>query len=174
MSLSWNSVTNAYRYRLERSTSSSGPWTVISSTISSTSHTATGLTPGLTYYFKVSARGDGSPYSTTFGSASSPVSIDTPAQIPPVPTGLRATANTNTGVSLSWNSLTNAYRYKMERGPTSTGPWTTVSSTISGTSYTVTGLTPGLTYYFRVSARVGRLAILHHIRHRLIAGVQVN
>ena len=153
VSLSWNSVTNAYRYRLERSTRSSGPWTVISSTISSTSHTATGLTPGLTYYFKVSARGDGSPYSTTFGSASSPVSIDTPVQIPPVPTGLRATANTYTGVSLSWYSLTNAYRYKLERSTSSTGPWTTVSSTISGTSSTVTGLIPGLTYYFRVSAR---------------------
>ena len=153
VSLSWNSVTNAYRYRLERSTRSSGPWTVISSTITSTSHTATGLTPGLTYYFRVSASGDGSPYSTSFGTASSSVSRSTQPQTPPVPTGLRATANTNTGVSLSWNSLTNAYRYKMERGPTSTGPWTTVSSTISGTSYTVTGLTPGLTYYFRVSAR---------------------
>ena len=36
-----------------------------------TSGTATGLDCDTTYYFRVSARGDGSPYSTTFGDTSS-------------------------------------------------------------------------------------------------------
>ena len=49
-----------------------------------TSGTATGLDCGTTYYFRVSARGDGSPYSTTFGSASSSVSRATSACSPTI------------------------------------------------------------------------------------------
>ncbi len=41
--------------------------------------TATGLDCGTTYHFRVSARGDGSPYSTSFGSASASVSGATSA-----------------------------------------------------------------------------------------------
>ena len=83
VSLRWYSVTNAYRYKLERSTSSSGPWTDARSETGDTSGTAT-LECSTTYYFRVSARGDGSPYSTTFGSASSSVSRATSACAPTI------------------------------------------------------------------------------------------
>ena len=43
-----------------------------------------GLECSTTYYFRVSARGDGSPYSTTFGSASSSVSRATSACAPTI------------------------------------------------------------------------------------------
>ena len=84
VSLRWYSVTNAYRYKLERSTTSSGPWTDVGSETSGTSRSATGLECSTTYYFRVSARGDGSPYSTTFGSASSSVSRATSACAPTI------------------------------------------------------------------------------------------
>ncbi len=152
--LSWNSVSNASVYKLERSTSSSGPWTSVSSSISSASHTATGLTCNTTYYFRVSAKGDGSPYSTSFGSASSNVSKKTSAcSTAPAPSNLSASSPTQTSVKLSWSAVSNASAYKLERSTSSSGPWTTVSSSISSTSHTTTGLTCNTTYYFRVSAK---------------------
>ena len=154
VSLSWNPVTNAYRYKLERSTSSSGPWTDAGSETGGTSGTATGLDCDTTYYFRVSTRGDGSPYSATFGDTSSAVSRATSeCSTAPAPTGLSVTGSTDASVSLSWNPVTNAYRYKLERSTSSSGPWTDVGSETGDTSGTATGLDCGTTYYFRVSAR---------------------
>ena len=154
VSLSWSSVTNAYRYKLERSTTRSGPWTVVSQYISGTSRTAYSLTCNTTYYFKVSTRGNGSPYSTTFGSASSSVSrTTTGCPDAPAPTGLRVTSSTDARVSLRWYSVTDAYRYKLERSTTRSGPWTVVNQYISGTTHTVYSLDCNTTYYFRVSTR---------------------
>ena len=83
VSLSWSSVSDAYRYKLERREGTSGSWSTVSSGISGTSKTATGLDCNTTYYFKVSARGDGSPYSTTFGTPSTTdVSSQTDACLP--------------------------------------------------------------------------------------------
>ena len=72
--VSWNSVADASAYKLERREGTSGSWTVESSAISGTRHTVSSLDCTKTYYFRVSAKGDGDPYSTTFGDASSAVS----------------------------------------------------------------------------------------------------
>ncbi len=155
ISLRWNSVTNAYRYKLERREGASGSWQTVSSNISGTTQTATGLTCDTTYYFRVSARGDGSPLSTTFGSTSTGTVSRRTGTCPsaPAPTGLITTASTQSSVSLRWNPVTDAYRYKLERREGASGSWQTVSSTISGTTQTAYGLTCNTTYYFRVSAR---------------------
>ncbi len=154
VALSWSSVSGAYRYKLERREGTSGSWSTISSSISGTSKTATGLDCNTTYYFRVSARGDGSPYSTTFGGASGSVSRTTSeCQTAPAPTGLTVTSSDRYSVSLSWDSVSDAYRYKLERREGTSGSWSTVSSSISGTSKTATGLDCNTTYYFRVSAR---------------------
>ena len=155
VSLSWTAVTDAEYYKIERGASSTGPWTSVSDTISTSSYTATGLVCNTTYYFKVSARGDGSPYSTTFGSQSdgdvSKSTTDCPNA--PAPLGLEATASTDTTVILSWTAVTDAEYYELERGASSEGPWTSISNTISTSSHTATGLACNTTYYFRVSAR---------------------
>jgi endo-1,4-beta-xylanase len=69
---------------------------------------------------------------------------------PPAPTGLVATAG-NAQVQLSWNASTSATGYNVKRSTTSGGPYTTVA-TVTGTSFTNTGLTNGTTYFFVVSA----------------------
>jgi len=66
------------------------------------------------------------------------------------PTGLTATAG-NGQVTLTWNSVSNAYYYKIYRSNSATGTYSYIGTAYS-TSYTNTGLTNGQTYYYKVSA----------------------
>ncbi|MFF6790243.1 chitinase [Streptomyces filamentosus] len=68
-----------------------------------------------------------------------------PAEIPATPTGLAAGSPTSTTVPLSWPAVAGATSYKVYRGATAVG-------TVTGTSYTATGLTPSTAYSFQVSA----------------------
>ncbi|MEU9865696.1 glycoside hydrolase family 18 protein [Streptomyces sp. NPDC047971] len=68
-----------------------------------------------------------------------------PVQIPATPTGLAAGSPTSTSVPLSWPAVSGATSYKVYRGGTLAG-------TVTGTSYTATGLTPSTSYSFQVSA----------------------
>jgi hypothetical protein len=71
--------------------------------------------------------------------------------IPAAPTGLTATAS-STQVSLTWNTVSGATSYNVKRSTTSGGPYTTIQSNVTTTSFTNTGLTNGTTYYYVVSA----------------------
>ena len=158
VSLEWNPVTDAHRYRLEQRRGTTGSWTAVGSETSAASQTATGLDCNTTYYFRVSARGDGNPYSTAFGNPStvSVSGITSSCPDAPAPSGLSATGATENGVTLGWNPVTDAQRYRLERSLDGSTGWTTADSgagSIAATSYTVAGLTCDTTYYFRVSAR---------------------
>ena len=80
-------MSNASKYKLERSSNGSTGWISVDSEITdpTTSKKATGLDKCTTYYFRVSAKGDGTTYSTAFGDPSSNVS-GTTACPPPTPT----------------------------------------------------------------------------------------
>ncbi len=113
---------------------------------SDTSYQGTVL-PDTTYFWKVVALPD-SLASPTWKFSSSP-----PPPLPP--TGLVAVAG-NAKVDLTWNRVdgANLLRYRIYGG-TSPNPSTQIDSTtggISDTSKTITGLTNGTTYYFRVTA----------------------
>ena len=151
VSLRWNAVSNASRYKLEWRKGNSGGWSA-NSYITSTSHAVTRLSPCTTYNFKISARGDGSPYSTSFGLTAS-VSGKTACPPAPAPSGLTVTASNQNSVSLKWNAVSNASRYKLERRRGRSGSWVPVSSDISGVSHTASGLSRCATYYFKVSAK---------------------
>jgi Putative Ig domain/Galactose oxidase, central domain len=69
----------------------------------------------------------------------------------PAPTGLSAAGGNNGFVPLIWNAVANATAYNVKRSDRSTGYFTTIA-TISGLTYTNTGLTNGLTYYYKVAA----------------------
>jgi endo-1,4-beta-xylanase len=55
VSLSWNASPGATSYRVKRSTTSGGPYTLIASNLTGTSFINTGLTNGITYFYVVSA-----------------------------------------------------------------------------------------------------------------------
>ncbi|MFF5937006.1 chitinase [Streptomyces sp. NPDC012508] len=68
-----------------------------------------------------------------------------PVQTPATPTGLAAGSPTSTSVPLTWPAVSGATSYKVYRGGTP-------AATVTGTSYTATGLAPSTSYTFQVSA----------------------
>ena len=72
--------------------------------------------------------------------------------LPSVPGGVTATAG-NAQVILQWNSSSSAANYRVKRSLTATGPYTVLTSSVVTTSYTDTGLTNGITYYYVIDAQ---------------------
>ena len=70
---------------------------------------------------------------------------------PAAPATLTGTAG-NSQVALGWSAVTSATSYAIERATTSGGPYATVATGITTTSYTDTGLDNGTTYYYVVAA----------------------
>ena len=134
ISLSWNTVTDAERYKVEYGTSSSGPWADAFYDVGVLRWTARALVCGTTYYFRAKARGNGSTYSTDYGPHSTGSVSETTRACPipgnraDAPTGLTLRANaTQSEVQLAWNVVPGAYRYKVERSTSRTGgQWSTV------------------------------------------------
>ncbi len=112
-----------------------------------------GLTNGTSYTFTVTATN-----AIGTGSASGASNSATPAAPPGIPTAVSATAD-NAQVSLSWSAPASnggsavtdyVIEYKLATEPT---VWSVFSDTVStSTTGTVTGLTNGLSYDFRISA----------------------
>ncbi len=125
-----------------------------------TTHTVTGLSPGTTYYFRVRARDAATNWSADSNEPSGTTAADTTP--PSAPGSLGVTGTSQTTASLSWTAssdnldVPSALVYGVWWGtasPVSTTlppPATTGAGT---TAYTVTGLSAGTTYYFRVRAR---------------------
>jgi hypothetical protein len=70
---------------------------------------------------------------------------------PAAPTGLTALAGKRK-ISLSWTASSGATSYNVKRSTTSGGPYATIASSVTTTTYTDSGLTTGRTYYYVVTA----------------------
>ena len=99
---------------------------------------------GNTYVFRVT------PYNST--AAGTPASVTVSMVIPPA-SGLTAVALNGTSAQLNWldgGNLETGYRVELSTNNTT---WTTLTTTAANaTTYTATGLTTGVLYYFRVTA----------------------
>ena len=159
VTLSWTSGGDGgaaiTRWEYGRFTTSVGQWTAVpNSGPSTTSHTVTGLTNGEEYQFKVRAVnsvGNGAESDASTG-------VSPEAEKPPAPSKPTATAG-NAQVSLSWTSGGNGgsaitgWKYQQKEGSGDFGDWTSIpNSGASTTSYTVTNLTNGTSYQFKVLA----------------------
>jgi cellulose 1,4-beta-cellobiosidase len=71
--------------------------------------------------------------------------------IPPAPTSLTATPG-NAQVVLNWSAASGATSYNVKRSTVNGGPYTTIATGVTSTTFTNTGLSNGTTYYFVVSA----------------------
>ena len=115
-----------------------------------TTYSATGLSAGATYYYRVratNANGDSANTSTA--------SATTQGTIPAAPSGLTAVAASASEIDLSWmNNAANQTGFKIDQAASSdfsTG-LTTVTVGANVTTYAATGLSAGATYYYRVRA----------------------
>ncbi|MGO8670964.1 MAG: choice-of-anchor tandem repeat GloVer-containing protein, partial [Capsulimonadaceae bacterium] len=147
VALSWTASTSATSYDVYRATSTGSEGSTAVGSSTTTAYTNTGLTNGVTYFYKVAAvNGAGTSAQSTEASA-------TPAlPAPAAPTGLTATAG-NAQVALSWTASTGATTYNIYRGTASGAEGSTATATgITTTSYTNTGLTNGVTYFYKVAA----------------------
>ncbi len=68
-----------------------------------------------------------------------------------VPSGVSATAGTKK-ITIRWSASSGAQTYNVKRSTVNGGTYTTIASSVSGTSYVNTGLTRGATFYYVVSA----------------------
>jgi titin len=142
-------------YVVEYRSTADVAWTTFADgTSTATAATVTGLTNGVTYVFRITARssfGTGSP-----SAVSSPVVV---MGLPGAPTGLVATAGVNADVQLRWTAPADTggvalTDFVIEYRRTTDTAWTTHPDGVStATTVVVSGLATGSSYVFRVSAR---------------------
>jgi hypothetical protein len=150
--LSWNASTGAVSYQVQVSTSSSFSTTVVDqSGITGTSYAVSGLSNNTLYYWHVNATNAGgtSSYSGAW-------SFTTIVAAPPAP-ALALPSNAATGVStsptLSWSASSGSVSYRLQVSTSSDFSTVVVDqSSITGTSYAVSGLSNNMLYYWHVNA----------------------
>jgi thermitase len=142
--LSWTASSGATSYKVKRSTSASGPFTVVASGLSTAAYNDTVAANGTTYYYVVSAVNSGGE------SANSAVANVKP--VGPAPSNLTATALSSSEIRLSWSdqcsddSGVQVYYWS--------GLWWSYIGSVgsASTAATVSGLSANRTYYFRIRA----------------------
>jgi hypothetical protein len=148
VSLTWTDSSVADSYTVLRSTADRGPYQTISSDVPTTSYTDNTVRNGITYFYVVQA--------LKAGVASGNSNQASATLMAPPPTNLEANA-ANAQVSLTWSATSVADSYTVLRSTTDRGPYRTVSSDISTTSYTDNTVRNGTTYYYVVQAVNGRV-----------------
>ncbi|MGO8672517.1 MAG: kelch repeat-containing protein [Capsulimonadaceae bacterium] len=148
VSLAWTTDTFATSYNVYRATTSGAEGTTPIGTTTGTGYQDTGLTNGVEYFYKLAAVGAAgtSPQSSEVSATPEPSG----PTAPPTPTGVAATAR-NTQVSLLWSASTGATSYSIYRATTSGAEGSTPVGTAAGTSFTDTGLTNGVKYFYKVA-----------------------
>jgi len=145
VTLDWTALSGASSYTVywDNNTGVSSSGTAITS-ISTDNYTHSGLDNGTTYYYKVAGVN-----SSGTGTLSSEVSASTPL---PAPDNLTATAGFKQ-VELDWDNVTDAESYTVYwDNSTGVSSSSNAITSLSDDNFTHTGLTGGVTYYYKVAA----------------------
>ncbi|HXJ75972.1 MAG TPA: fibronectin type III domain-containing protein, partial [Candidatus Dormibacteraeota bacterium] len=153
INLKWrDNSANESGFIIQRSLSSSGPWSQIGTVgVNITNYASGGLSAGTTYSYRVCAynsRGSSAYSSVASATTSQSVLVDTTA--PSIPSGLTAAAASSSQINLSWSAATDTggsglAGYKVYRSGVQIGTTTT-------TSYSNPGLAASTTYSYTVAA----------------------
>jgi fibronectin type 3 domain-containing protein len=165
--LSWTAVTppancTITSYSVYSSTTSGftpSSSTLIASGVTTSTYANTGLAASTTYYYVVEAV-DAEGSSAASAQASAETSAASCSSVPSAPTGLAATASSSSVIGLSWTAVTPPANCTISSynvyGSTTTGftpsSGNLITSGVTGTSYSNTGLATSTTYYYIVEA----------------------
>ena len=142
--LTWEAVEGAVSYKIYRSTSKTGTYS-LTKTTTSTTYTNTTAKVGTQYYYKVRAVAEKSAANSAYSVIKSRT-CDLPRPV------VTATNTESTGYPrLTWKAVDGAVSYKVYRSTSQDGTYT-LAKTTTGTSYTNSVAKPGNTYYYKVMA----------------------
>jgi fibronectin type 3 domain-containing protein len=146
--ITWSSVSGAESYTLYRSDTQDGTYTIQEQDIIGTSTDDDTVTPGETFWYKVTS------YSASFGESeksdpNSGYALFALAE----PTGLEASDGTYSDhIEVGWDAVIGADSYRLYRSDEQNGEYTIIESDISGTSTDDDAVTLGVTYWYKVTA----------------------
>ena len=140
----WDKVSGASKYKIVRHEVDGANKKTLTDKCTSTSYTDKGLISGHTYYYIVYAYGNNkwSDASTEWKTYTAPATPKQPEINRDVPKQL----------TITWNKVDGATKYKLEYHRADTSGWTTLDSNIKTTSYTHKNLADGTKYNYRVTA----------------------
>ncbi|MBU3111008.1 fibronectin type III domain-containing protein [Clostridium lacusfryxellense] len=142
--LTWQAVAGARGYDVYRASSSTGIYSLVSTT-TSISYSNASLITGNTYYYKVRAYttiGTTKVYSNCSAATSSKTTLS-------APTSVKASSSSYNSNNVSWNAVTGTSKYEIYRAGSSAGIYKLISTT-TATSYKNTGLVTNSNYYYKV------------------------
>ena len=155
ITVNWSAVPGATGYNVYTSTTSSVTTSSTKLTASPVAtaggYVASNLTAATQYYFIVTAVN-----SVVSESAASAAVNDTTsaASVTAAPTGVTATVNSGTQITVNWSGVSGATGYNVYRSGTSGGTRTklTLTPITNAVAYTDTGLTASTAYFYTVTA----------------------
>lgn len=142
--ISWQAVANAVSYDVEYKASSASVFTTVTG-IAATSYTLTSLNGGTAYEYRVRAF-----CNTSTGSYTALQNFTTLA-LCPAPASTSVTSITTNSAVINWASVANASSYDIQYKLNSASTFTTVAG-LTGTSYSLSGLSASSTYEYQVKA----------------------
>jgi fibronectin type 3 domain-containing protein len=152
--LSWSGSSGVYDvYRNEASCNAG--FLKVANDVASTAYNDTAVANGTTYFYQVVAQPSGNEAAASAPSTCQSVTPTGGTCTPPAaPTGVTATATSQTAATVSWSASSGATSYTIFRATTSGGPYTQIGTSAT-TSFSSTGLSCNTTYYYVVQASNG-------------------
>ncbi|OAS15067.1 polysaccharide lyase family 8 super-sandwich domain-containing protein [Paenibacillus oryzisoli] len=148
LTVNWDRVEDSTGYRLYRSNSEDGDYySILDLQPGATTYTDTNLGSGSQYWYKVVA--------VNKKGISAYSEIHSAWTVPLPPNGLKVITNMGTSLTLVWNEVPGTTEYKIYRSSSLTGnfePVTGVGTSITGASYTDSGLEEGMNYYYKIAS----------------------
>ena len=145
--LSWTAVSGAVNYDVDYKLTSASTWTNAVTTTTSTSVAVSGLTASTVYDWRVrtNCSGGSSAYTVAQFTTAAAASCGTV-------TGLTSSSVTSGGATVSWTPLSGALNYDVDYKANTSSTWISAAAGTTSTSTSITGLSAGTLYDWRVRA----------------------